>query len=69
MSNFNSVNMKKIVLLFVFISFSCGNNENGLEQEIENCSGIYTTAGVLVNINENIFNSDESVNINSRYSW
>ena len=69
MSNFNSVNMKKIVLLFVFISFSCCNNENGLEQEIENCSGNYTTAGVLVNINENIFNSDESVNINSRYSW
>ena len=69
MSNFNSVNMKKIVLLFVFISFSCSNNENGLEQEIENCSGNYTTAGVLVNINENIFNSDESVNTNSRYSW
>ena len=69
MSNFNSVNMKKIVLLFVFISFSCGNNENGLEQEIENCSGNYTTAGVLVNINKNIFNSDESVNTNSRYSW
>ena len=53
MSNFNSVNMKKIVLLFVFISFSCGNNENGLEQETEDCSGDYTTAGVLVNINEN----------------
>ena len=69
MSNFNSVNMKKIVLLFVFISFSCCNNENGLEQETEDCSGDYTTAGVLVNINENIFNSDESVNTNSRYSW
>ena len=69
MSNFNNVNMKKIVLLFVFISFSCGNNENGLEQETEDCSGDYTTAGVLVNINENIFNSDESVNTNSRYIW
>ena len=67
MSNFNNVNMKKIVLLFVFISFSCVNNENDQEQLIEDCSGDYTTAGVLINIDENIFNSDESVNTNSRY--
>ena len=69
MSNFNIVNMKKIVLLFIFISFSCSNNKNDQEQLIEDCSGDYTTAGVLVNIDENIFNSDESVNTNSRYSW
>ena len=60
--------MKKIILFILIISFSYSKKENSQEQEIEECTGI-TTAGILVNINENIFNDDESVNAYSKYSW
>ena len=33
------------------------------------CTGEYSTANVLTNIDENIFNDDESVNAFSTYSW
>ena len=55
--------LKLLILLFVL---SCSKNE---EQTNTDCSGDYTTAGVLVNIDKNIFNNDESVNTYSRYSW
>ena len=33
------------------------------------CVGEYSTTGILVDINEEIYNDDESVNNYSRYSW
>jgi len=51
------------------LSFSCSDNENSQEQNNIDCSGDYSTAGVLVDINEEIYNDDESVNYYSRYSW
>ena len=62
--------MRKTILLFLIISsFSCSDNENSQEQNNIDCSGDYSTAGVLVDINEEIYNDDESVNTYSRYSW
>ena len=52
-------------LIFLFC-FSCTKNTNS--QEI-NCLGDYSTYNVLININEEIYNDDESVNAFSKYSW
>tara|TARA_B100000768_G_scaffold94706_1_gene88518 strand:- start:196 stop:1161 length:966 start_codon:yes stop_codon:yes gene_type:complete len=60
--------MKNIFYFYIFIIiFSCKGTEN-IEEEV-NCSGDYSTENVLTNINSEIFNSDESVNTYSRYSW
>ena len=63
--------MKKIFLIILFISFSCSDKENSSIDENNNtgCIEGFSTAEILVNINEEIFNDDESVNKNSRYSW
>ncbi len=71
--------MKKIITLILIISFSCTkddninesntNNGNSHEENSINCAGDYSTAGILLDINEEIFNDDESVNNHSRYSW
>ena len=71
--------MKKIILLILITSFSCSkdeninngsnNNENSQGENSIDCVGDYSTTGVLVNINEEIYNDDESVNNYSRYSW
>ena len=61
--------MRIILGLFIFIIImSCSESDNN-EVEIKDCSGDYSTENILTNINENIFNSDESVNTYSRYSW
>ena len=49
--------------------FSCNVNEEPQEKNDLNCSGDYSTAGILVDINDEIYNDDESVNNYSRYSW
>ena len=56
-------------LFFLLFLLSCNNNDDPQEQNDLDCSGDYSTENVLININENIFNSDESVNNYSRYSW
>jgi len=61
--------MKKTIFLILIILFSCSENENSDEQNNIDCSGDFSTAGILVDINEEIFNDDESVNNYSRYSW
>ena len=58
-----------IKLSIIIILFSCNKNEEPQEQNDLDCSGDYSTAGVLVDINEEIYNDDESVNNYSRYSW
>jgi hypothetical protein len=56
-------------LLIIFLNVSCSKNQNSEQQETQDCTGDYTTAEVLVNIDENIYNDDESVKAYSRYSW
>ena len=55
-------------ILFFLFNVSC-SSENSPEQETEDCTSDYTTAGILVNISKEIFNDDESVNTYSKYSW
>ena len=61
----------KFILNFYILIFilSCSNNEDPQEQNQIGCSGDYSTAGILVDINEEIYNDDESVNNYSKYSW
>ena len=56
-------------LFFLLFLLSCSNNEDPQEQNDLDCSGDYSTAGILVDINEEIYNDDESVNKYSKYSW
>lgn len=58
-----------ISLVLILILHSSCSNENSQEQDVLECAGDLTTAGVLVNIREEIYNGDESVNTNSKYSW
>ena len=48
---------------------SCNKNEASQEQNNSDCSGDYSTAKVLIDINKEIYNDDESVSNYSRYSW
>lgn len=63
--------MKKIFYAFFisFLSFSCNPNEDVINQKIRVCSGDYSTVGILVDINEAVYNEDESVKALSKYSW
>ncbi len=61
--------MKKTIIILLLISYSCSKNESSQEQNNIDCSGDYSTAEVLVDINEEIYNDDESVNDYSKYSW
>ena len=63
--------MLRILILFliVVIHYSCSKDENTDKQDDLACDGNYSTAGVLVNINAELFNDDPSVNAYSRYSW
>ncbi len=56
-------------LFTIILLFSCNKNEESQEKNDLNCSGDYSTAGILVDINDEIYNDDESVNNYSRYSW
>ena len=62
--------MKRFLkLLILLMFFACSRNEESQEEATTNCSGDFSTARVLVDINEEIYNDDESVNLYSRYSW
>ena len=61
--------MKYLFYSSIFICFlSCKSSDEILEEEA-NCIGDYSTENILTNINEEIFNNDESVNTYSKYSW
>lgn len=61
--------MKKIFYYSTIIIFlSCKSSDEVIEEEA-NCKGDYSTSGILVDINEEIYNDDESINNYSRYSW
>lgn len=62
--------MKSVLKVFILLLIlSCSKNEDPQEQNNTDCSGDYSTAGILVDINEEIYNTDESVNKYSRSSW
>ena len=62
--------MKKIILLSFIILFCCNKKESSQEEENNiDCIGEYSTKEVLVDINEEIYNDDESINNYSKYSW
>ena len=54
-------------IFFIILITSCSKNENSKEEI--NCEGEFSTSNVLTNIDEEIYNDDESVNAYSRYSW
>lgn len=58
---------KYIPLIILIFSLSCESLDN--EVIVDNCESDYSTAGILTDIDENIFNDDESVNAFSTYSW
>ena len=63
------MNNKISFLIITFlIFFSCKSTDEIIEDEV-NCIGDYSTENVLTNINEEIYNDDESVKSYSRYSW
>ena len=62
------LDVKKTIITLLLISYSCSKNESSQEQNNIDCSGDYSTAGVLVDINEEIYD-DESVNDHGKYSW
>ena len=53
-----------IILIF---SLSCESLDN--EVLVNNCDSDYSTAGILTDIDESLFNDDESVNGFCTYSW
>ena len=59
--------IKYYQFVFIFLLFSCDDLD--IEIIIGYCTGEYSTANVLTDIDENIFNDDESVNAFSTYSW
>lgn len=69
-SNKKAIKMRGIINLFILLFIlSCSKNEDSQEPNNNECSGDYSTAGILVEIEEEIYNDDESVNAYSRYSW
>ena len=59
--------IKYYQFIFIFLLFSCDDLD--IEIIIGYCTGEYSTANVLTDIDENIFNDDESVNAFSTFSW
>ena len=57
------------VALGLLFLLSCSNNVDTRKQNDSDCFGEYSTVGILVGINEEIYNDDESVKNYSRFSW
>ena len=56
-------------ILSTLLLFSCNESDDNLTSKKELFEVIYTTANILTDIDENIYNDDESVKANSIYSW
>ena len=57
-----------LIVTIITTFIACSNdNDNTITQDL--CDGDYTTANVLTEIDEQIYNDDESVNTYSIYSW
>ena len=55
-----------LIYLIIILLLSCDDNDNVV---LENCSADYSTSNILTNIDEEIFNNDESVQSYSIFSW
>ena len=67
--------MKKKIKTYLFYSLSsllffigCEDSDNTSSEELL-CEGEYSTANILVDISEEVYNDDESVKAYSKYSW
>ncbi|MEC9307599.1 MAG: hypothetical protein VX957_04400, partial [Candidatus Neomarinimicrobiota bacterium] len=65
----------KIIKIYLFYSLSsllffigCEDSGNASSEELL-CEGEYSTDNILVDINEEVYNDDESVKAYSKYSW
>jgi len=65
----------KIIKTYLFYSLSsllffigCKDSDNTSSEELL-CEGEYSTANILVDISEEVYNDDESVKAYSKYSW
>ena len=56
-----------LVFLFIFLLISCEDSEDSETINIKESK--YSTANILCDLSEEIYNSDESINANSKYSW
>lgn len=65
------MNLRIGIIIIVLLFLSCEKNESSLQndEETENCATGTSTATILVNIDEEIYNNDESVLAYSKYSW
>jgi len=65
------MNLKIRIILIGLLFMSCDNNESSSQTDGEatNCATGTSTANILVNIDEEIYNYDESVMTSSEYSW
>ena len=65
------MNLKIGIILIALLFISCDNNESSsqIDEEATNCAIGTSTANILVNIDEEIYNDDESVLALSKYSW
>ncbi|CAI8256247.1 MAG: Uncharacterised protein [Bacteroidetes bacterium MED-G17] len=65
------MNLRIGIILIVLLFLSCEKNESSLQNDEEtgNCATGTSTATILVNIDEEIYNNDESVLAYSKYSW
>ncbi len=65
------MNLRTGMILFGLLFMSCDNNESSTQkdEETENCLTGTSTANILITIDEEIYNDDESVLAFSKYSW
>ncbi len=65
------MNFRIIIILVSLMLMSCDKNESSTQKDegTVNCSTGFSTKNILVNINEEIYNNDESVLAYSKYSW
>mgnify|MGYP003951488333 FL=1 len=60
--------IRPILLISLFLMYSsCSKSKNDDNQVV--CEGDFSTANVLTEIDEELYNDDESVNEYSKYSW
>ena len=65
------MNLRIGIILIGLLFISCEKNESSSQNDEEtgNCATGTSTATILVNIDEEIYNNDESVLAYSKYSW
>ena len=65
------MHLRSGIFIFVLFLLSCEKKESSTptDEQAEDCSTGFSTSNILVNIDEEIYNDDESVLAYSKYSW